>query len=642
MSHRVLIGVVIVMCLTGARAAEQGAIQVKRVKTTKLVYSPGEQGRVYARIVNGTGIDRTVRAQCTIVSDVDTRSLVGATNISIQAGAGTEVGFDIDCRHETWGRYAEVALLQDGRVLDVGRDIFAVARNPYRVTSMAPGTYDTAVISRDVFNQGHVRDIADILGHLRRNGCAVVEYQFWSPGHWAQLGPVRAEWTSSWGSGVESVEGVETLVTEATKRGMTVVTYYWTGATGGAGVEFARQHPEWICYDADGRPHGGFDLQANEARMRLSIEAYKKSGKRGQSAFGLWLLDRDNIDWGIQQLVALHERFGIRGVRWDGHPALTTVLEEGAGLGFCGMGIVTHDYSGARWDSVIEDVDVWSAATMRYIISRLREKIPDYVMAYNNSPELMGKVFPSAYPRTWQTITPGAMSLDETLTNTPMYNSQIREGAPPDIHALWVKEVERIVTSVDYVKPVGGYHFIGNTYPGKAVYTRHYLNVLMASGSRNFGTPTTSISHRFAFRYSGLLWPAGLKRLDAARATSRIHVSASKPLWWKWWVSEQTEGDTSRLVVHLQNPPVKPYIDMKEEVAPDPCHDITLSTPLPAGYDLAGAWVLTPDRQPEVEPLPARVVSGRVVLPVQDLTWWNVVVIDFTRRSSGAEEGHRD
>jgi hypothetical protein len=217
--------------------------------------------------------------------------------------------------------------------------------------------------------------------------------------------------------------------------------------------------------------------------------------------------------------------------------------------------------------------------------------------------------------------------LDEDL------NTRGQEGSA-DPNNLWQTFARRVVRSVDWVKPFGGYHYSGAITSGSHVFGCHMLALLYAAGSRAAYIDPHQFSldySRFALRHGEILFDNALCRAKEPERIAR--VTSGRPVSWKDYVYTQTlDSRRSRTVVHVLNPPVKAFLDYNETQAPPVQEGISVAGLAPsAEATCSGAWLLSPDTEPFVTPVKPVAESGRATVSLPKLRCWSLVVFEWNR-----------
>lgn len=581
------------------------------LKPDRLWYRRGAPATLTATVANHTDQPQQTMLKCALVGDV-AEARAGATMpITLQRGEVKDVTLAFNVGRVEWGAEVRASLVQSGREIASASDVIAIAGNPYKVCEAYGGIFG-------VRDTNYAKSY--LVPRFREGYVPVVEYFSWAPGMWADMSPEEEEWLSGQGTYRESKTGLRTFVELCHQQGIAVVTYAQTGFYGPRGFDWAREHPEWLSYDRLGRPQAWFDIGEVERQRDPRPTDNQWYGTFGGG--GIWVANMDAVDYQAEELVKASEIFGFDGVRWDGHPIITTAST----MPDANVAAAAYDYQ-ARPISDLKDGDGLSSQVNERIITRLKKAFPSYIFGYNWAPEFQGVVWPQIMPKMWKTLVPDAYLLDEDL------NTRGQEGSA-DPNNLWTKYAKRVVRSVDWVKPYGGYHYSGAIVPGSHVFGCHMMAVLYAAGSRAAYVDPHSFNldyAKFALRYGELIFDNSLLRSREPERAAK--VTSPNPTWWQDYVYTRSRGSgKSRTVVHVLNPPVKPYLDYKETQPPAPQENVAVTAIAPTrGALCKEAWILSPDSEPFAVAIKPVAGPSRATVNLPRLRYWTMVVYDWTR-----------
>ncbi|MHB9025357.1 MAG: hypothetical protein ACYC7E_14510 [Armatimonadota bacterium] len=592
-------------------ARSTALLGIGQVRADRLWYRRNSDAVVTTTVCNHTDLPQQANLRCELVGDLAEARVVGTAPVTLQPHELKEVSCKFNVGKTEWGREARVSLMQDNRTVAAASDYITVADNPYKICHAYGGIFG-------------VKDVAYAKGYrvprFREGYVPVVEYFSWSPGMWADRSPEDEEWLSGQGNYRESKTGIRTFIELCHQTGIAVVTYAQSAFYGPKGFDWAREHPEWLAYDPRGRPQAWFDVEQVERQRDPHPTDPQWYGTFGGGS--IWVANTDSIDHQAEELVKASQLFGFDGLRWDGHPLITTTPT----MPDAGVPPAALDWQ-ARPITDIKDPDGVSAANIARINGRILKTFPNYIFGYNWAPEYAGVVWPKLMPKLWKAIVPDGYILDEDL------NTRGQDGSA-DRNNLWQTFAKRVVRSVDWVQPFGGYHYSGAITPGSHVFGCHMLAVLYAAGSRAAYIDPHHFSldySRFALRYGDMLFNNSLRRVKELEKV--VVVNAKKPVWWKDYVYTQTiDARHSRTVVHLLNPPVKAYLDYNEHQPPPALEGIDVIGLAPsARATCARAWILSPDAEPFAVSVKPIWQSGQAILTLPKLRYWSVVIFEWSK-----------
>ncbi len=374
-----------------------------------------------------------------------------------------------------------------------------------------------------------------------------------------------------------SVNAIRQLIRELHDNGIATLIYVNACASGIAGTEFARQHPEYLAYSADGTPFvGGLSLAPVEIHQWY-IENYPDSMKQVQGWYkenprpeavtnykpkslhggypgfiNAWLDFRDPklSEIGAEKIIEGQEYYGYMGVRYDGEyrvPSIGDPLAPSRDF---------RDYRGVK-QPVGHEAEEMTARNLNLAFGKMREHDPDFLIGLNYADfRNDGRGAGSVKAPVTGSVSPGVWILDEVAKGA-------LNPSHPDHH--WEDFIRNMSEQNDRTRQVGNYLFAGwGGGPGqKVVDTRQVKAVSWACGLRwicggySKAQWFADVKHeynRFALRYSQYLFDNRLRRLSPEEAAAVITVESGSPLLWEHFV--QRLGD-EYMVVHLINAPLE-------------------------------------------------------------------------------------
>jgi hypothetical protein len=133
---------------------------------------------------------------------------------------------------------------------------------------------------------------------------------------------------------------------------------------------------------------------------------------------------------------------------------------------------------------------------------------------------------------------------------------------------------------------------------------------------------------QFATRYSALLYHEKIKWVVAEEVQATIEAPAQ--VRWKQYVFSRDLGAEVDSLMHLVQLPPDPLI-YRRPGKQARLTALPATVPVPPGTTLRDVWLLSPDRAPRAERLPAKVQGGKVVFTIPDLETYDLVVVRFAR-----------
>jgi len=634
-SNWILIFLLVMWALLLPFAAFASELKIANVRPDKICYKPGEEA-TFTVVVENAGSERVDLAlRCEVVGDVNNATPIGSQSFQMAPGASKELSFSWDTTGAEWGYDIVAKLLDDkGAVLDNASETFAVTCWNWKVGG--GGTYWVMHFGREkpfeksIFEPEGAAEAADSL--CREYYGTHVEFYSWEPSGFNERTPDFEKWQSGQGAYNMSKEGIRTLVGALQKRGIWALTHQHTVLSGPIGLEFARQHPEYLRYSESGG--AGF---GNQEMIDLQAKGEAKHGTHYFAGVA-WggPFDEEMLKIHAGEIIGSIGMFGWDGLRSDGMPLISLKDKP-----------LVYEWpsSGWRYDGMRlgvdtpEEADKRTAQAWRYIKEAVRKQYPDFVFAMNTPrgpvKHLRRK---KVYLETWKEWMRDAMRVSEE------YMGATR---PKHHFNRWDNIRSSLREKQDLVRELGGIQVFGPCYPGHCPASITLSAVIGAMQSHPWCVSGMPRNHqRFRMRYSGLITAPEVERIPSAEADEIIKVTGERGIWWKetaYRIPEPT--DKERVVVHLINEPTRPMLDIEDKTPPPVQKDVTVMVQIPAGKEISAAWLLNPDSS---EPTQCREVKpdveltgpideagymhpdtgcAKVVIP--ELQYWRVAVFEF-------------
>ena len=388
-----------------------------------------------------------------------------------------------------------------------------------------------------------------------------------------------------------------------------------------SGTEFARQHPEYVCFNRDGTAYGGLETETLRLLKRFYAEypasltdaGLMKALDSAPLGEGLDLVlvnckDIHVVDYAARGLIKGRDFFGYDGVRFDGH-----YIVGGGGDPLAPASQVL-DYSGQSLNT--RDADELTARNMRYAIDLIRKQYPDFIFGYNTG--ITGTAAGAA-SREAATIVPGSYILDEGVS------AALDATEPRNVWSVYAKSA---AAEVDRVRHLNGYLFCGWFNVIKQPVLGKLLKAVgWAAGTRTItNIDSTDLQwlhdyNRFCYRYSEYILNNNLQRVPSEEAGKLVQVKSVRPVFYQDFVQKMEDRNGRYLVVHLINSPMEERIVKNGRIPPQAEGvSVTLSPELFSGRkpDPASIRALSPDTTPQVQPVVSKQEGGKMTITVPE------------------------
>jgi len=406
---------------TGLERSSPNTAHVAYVRPDRVRYARRQSGTIEMRIVNPGGRKFSGRVLCEVVKELDETRVFANCSIEVPAAGQKTIEIPYTNDGVEFGREVRATLCDTGgRTLSVEGEYFTVAddRDFFKVYIAA---YPYA---RGQSFGPHKAWPADWSIDLRRRWLEKNPYTYpnlyerfcWSPGGQMDLTPERERYWSGQNAYLVSTNALLERIRVLQRRGVAVMSYVISGATGPAGYEVYRQHPEWF------EPPKQFDVEALvkwDTRTREDVV---------HAWYVVWpkYTVKEVRDHAINELIESKKRFGWDGFRWDcgQFPAPTPEL---------------------------------NAAYLREMKQRVREVFPDTLFGYNAKLHAYG-VRPDTDPEAY--LASPHPSLAELCRGGGMILHEATYAGFMGGHHLhrWDDYLRYLVRAQEIIQRLGGYY----------------------------------------------------------------------------------------------------------------------------------------------------------------------------------------
>jgi hypothetical protein len=571
-----------------ACAATLRAQTITRVWPEQVCYRPGAAAVFTVTVTNPGPVAATVRVALVLRHGFDGVDELPVQTLELPVGQTAPVAFTWAVPADRkWGHEAVATLsTPQGTVLSTAREFFTVGANPWEV-----GHFISVFGLRGQQASGAIDK--GLLPRWRAAYITAFEGYSWQPSVFDAMVPATAQWRSGQGGYREALVDWQHLIRQAHAQGLAAITYIQYYAYGPVGVEFARRHPEWLTFEANGRLREVWYDGAELADWRARPEEVDY-GTPGGVTPGQFLANRPQVgQWWIDQVVKSAELMGWDGFRSDGMPG------------------IVEGYTIAG-EHVPADVVAANTAFLRQVREQLSARRPGYLFGFNN--QAGDFPHPTGIPPPHQEVMlPGAYSLYESFRSAPDPRSPF--------HA-WRDAVRHLQEEVRLVRQYGGFPHAG------WMASHPYLEAIGSACGAQIDTWSNPQPYRrFEFRWSELLWDNQLR--FARPGTAAVTVTAPPRVWWQDFVQQRELPDgRRRVIVHLINMPEKDD-DAWADRPPEPAAGVSVAFAQLPGRALRQVVALSPETEGDIVPTtPGE--AGAVGLP--PIVRWTLVVAEYDRQ----------
>ena len=601
-------------------------VVVSQVWPARLLTRPGQKVALRVGATSLAAAPQTVKFRAFVETELDKDIPLQEATLTLAPGEAKEFKLDWDPGPNLYGfdLIGEVRNEQ-GQLLDRKSETFLVGRNPYQL-----GQYSS--FASYAWDEDTIRRAKSSAVSMRRFYLPLAEYWCFNPDNFSKCAPDTDKWFPGMGATAykNSEATTQAWISACHELGLGCVPYSISYASGYDGTRMAREHPEWMAYDAKGRLTGGVETQLLEVMTKF-YQQYPKSldnkeimdaiARFPNSGAGLQI---STVDLALREPVRFHaaqvaagvKRFNWDGLRWDGHPQV-----GGPGDPIT-MGVPSlYDLNGKPLVPDDATRDRLTVENIRMVKAAVLKENPDAVFGYNWGLEYEkhGRVRPTDYA---ECCKDGGTILWESVNG-------IHDAGSP--WHRWRDAADAIADEVEHPRQNGGFLQCGG-FPwwlAAEPYGKHLLAAIFAARAHLFSAPgldTNGPYLRFAARYAGLLYdPAIARSPEWAQA---IQVGSDQ-VWWRKYVYERPTAGGKQVIVHLLNSPATEFVEIGNATPPTVQKDLKVTFTLPGGQAPQAVYLLSPDRAPASVKLEAAPQGGTLVVTVPELAYWEVVVVQF-------------
>ncbi len=578
------------------------------LRPDKLVYRPGERGKLLVTVRNFTKESADVLLEAKLMSHPGSATALAGVGGSIAADDEQTLQIPFIAGQVQYGCEARVWLTPKDAaakglpVYDTRADVFNIADNTFTV-GLCAGGIGIMGMSGYCSEESLKRD----LERCRATYANWYEKFFWPPDDWGDMTPDREEWISGQSARWEKASMIKAFNAMARANGIACITYGKHGTGGPEGWELTRKHPEWFYRSDQGHIAGQFNTWDLAHWHDITRHVDREGRKAYQSDWWGSMPDFRQpapLEWGLKELLESSKAYGWDGVRFDGH-----------------------------WTA---GNDALSTANMQRLKQAAWAANPHYLFGFNQSWSFGYQTSSTASGM----VAGYDHELRESLAGGGMYMQEAINHwgygmAGTQKYTSWQEYATQEILAADGVRKLGGsYHMIyALSRPELTPVDRLYKFVLgTAAGAHpvyggHAEAPGCANWGRFLTRWSGLVWDMALRPAPAGS----VAVTAAAPAWWQEWAKERiVDARTRQVIVHLINPPTHDAIGAKDVLLPKPLTNVAVRVTAPAGQQLARVLLLDPTAGDAPRELAGKAAGGRVDVTVPQVSVWSMVVVEFT------------
>ena len=574
------------------------------VSSDKILYSENEPLRGKIKVKNKTDSIFNGYVKVYLENEIDNRSEEILKQIKVPPKEDFEIDIEFEKNQGKYG-YAMVGELYNEKqeIILKKMDFFNVCDNYWNVSLVAhlgciwqqwEKIDDNVMIPKKDFKWAE-----NLINNWRKEYYNGFEKFFWAPDDFIELTPDEEMWFSGQTRYMETKNGLIELIKLAHKQGMKAITYAKRTGGGAVGIETARRNPEWIWHNKG---------TLNVGRGVREIKNFNIPTKKFWSEYipvNYNMNDKNVVEIGIKELIESAKIFGWDGARWDGNFNVRSEI---------------YDFEGNLIEKLSQDeVDERNKENMRITKEKILKVFPNYVFGYNWANE--GSCL-KINRELIELCKGGGLIMNE-------YINQADEVQHP-LHK-WIDFALLLVKDTQIVKNLGGYYgpILGRL---KGTVDETYKNIFAYAAGANpyfyheFGD--------FVTRYSAFIWDNNLRKIYEPETILLIPDN----VWWKHWVYErEINSTTKQLIIHLINPPEKPYVGDLKKNFPEVIKNIEIKVyPIVNFKDYKVFRVVKLDpKQVSREIINFEEILDCYKFKIDQLSLWNIVIVEFKKTKGG-------
>ena len=522
-------------------SAVSTTLVVEKVWPEKVHVHPGEANPVEVTVRNFQQKPETVFVRFEMRTGIDETSASMDTQLAVPPGGTAKHRFLWTAGKREFGHEARVTILSAGKPVHAASEYFSVSAPIWKTAIQGSGFL--AWFGREAQFPEHVES-------NRRAYINVEEAFSWQPSSWTDLNPTGDDWWTGQGDVHNSMSGLRLWMKLSHDNGIKMITYSWPSASGPAGIEWGRKHPDLITHVGVGLASEFHDVED----LRLSELLHTNPLFRGHR-YGVWHgfgINRgyfETIDLGAEEIIKSAHNFGWDGVRFDSPPGWSAMDAaevhadfERFGLGKKMAELLPEFFNvkTGNWDEL-----AISTRNVRWLRHRFETEIgANFAVSYNFGVEVDAAGKP---------VRPVDFLRECSRGGGQLMHEAIR------LSGSWETYRKIALHQADIVRHSGGYDtvFVPDRAPAwlhsfAAIYT--FASGSHPYGNYGWGPAMTGAYSQFMTRYGEFCWDLALAPVPAEQ--SGISVKGEAALLWQDYVRQRKlSGGAVQTVVHLVSPP---------------------------------------------------------------------------------------
>jgi len=593
-------------------AAKNRSAGISALKCKKIHLRRGETQTCTVLVSNYTASPQELTLKLGAVTRINEVRPLRSWSLTLEPGASRALEHSWSVGQQEYGRQVQAVLMRGDEVLDSEEEYFGVSDNIWKLGNRARHrVYDPLVPAVNYIHWSGLCTPELIEKYFRQSVDGtyvnVMEKFSWAPDFFSDMTPQQETWRSGQGTYYESKSMLKLIIQKAHERGVKVTTYGYGVAGGPPAYEFARKHPEWVCYEppSDRGLQGRlwqavFNTRWFEDWPHLTPDDYYHVWPRIQFNFA----HPEVLEVAIRELKGSIEMFGWDGVRFDSHAYYVWARRP--------------DLSGKIVPSEEADLDELSAANVLRTKREVHADYPHFDFGYNWGPiyARRGARHPKNYAAC---LSDGGMRLNE----------QVIMAAQPDRPGhVWQEYADIYAKDASHAIKLGGHYWVMQLRRGGRMDVLYQAVLSLAARCHlyNSGLGPTAFGNlaRFATRYSYYLWDPELEPVEEPHKL--FSVEAERAPIWRPFVYRRKTPKGMEIVMHLVNrPPFEAIGENGDDQVPPVSHVRIGLLDSEAAGRIGTVTVLSPE-----EPARPREIEFKEgVVEVGDLRLWKVLVLDF-------------
>ncbi len=592
-------------------AAETTTLAVEKVWPVKVHVFPGEPNPIGVTVRNFQSRPETTTVRLEIRTGLGEASPTMEAQLEVPAGGTAQHRFAWKAGQREFGHEARALVIAAGKPVHEAAEYFTVGAPIWKTAIQGSGFLTW--FGREFQFPDHVES-------NRRAYVNVEEAFSWQPSSWTDLNPTGEDWWTGQGNAHNSRAGLQQWMDLSHGHGIKLITYSWPSASGPAGIEWGRRHPDLVTHVQTGLASEFHDVEDLRLYDLLHTNLAYKSFQYGVwHSFGINRGYLKTIDMGAEEIIKSARTFGWDGVRFDSPPGWSAmgaadVHEEFQRMKVADkMAALVPEFYGVKtgnWDEL-----AISTRNVRWLRQRFQTEIgKPFAISYNYGVDVDASGAKGRPPEFFrECCRDGGQVMHEAIRQS----------------GSWEAYRKTALQQADIARRSGGFHTVFSPDRG-ADWGRNFAAIFtFASGSHSYGSygwgpRMTGAYSQFMTRYGEYCWDLALAPVTAEAAG--VAVQGEARLLWQDYVRQRAlpEGAT-QTVVHLISPPpvdgVNPtgqsgsFLPWQKDVVVK-----KTSTAKPV------VWLLSAEPRTRAEQLTVRAEGNGFAVTVPEHRLWSVLV----------------